>query len=330
MQRQVRVRQVEQPVSEEWILGETGLERLRCQSVGHRDFAVVVADPPGGHRITAGTDRAGRERAAGAPGLRPTGGPGRGRVRERRRGREDRRAREEQPHGVHRVGVVHDLRVNRGGRVGPPERGVDRREPGQSLRVARHDAQIVLVGGLGLGPALGPIVGGGDVEQRLLLVSGVLGIAGGGDGEAEVPGGGVGLVGVVEQRAKQLETGGLARVDRVGLLQQVDRRVALTGVIGRHRAVVEGHPEIPSPEGNIVLAGRFQLLGPAKRGIRPRGVFHRAIVAAQIVPGRRVLVLTIGRDGLEQIPVGVLQVLLDLLLEAPFRRTLQIQEAGIH
>ena len=220
--------------------------------------------------------------------------------------------------------VIHGER-----RVLVAGRHEDFRDGGERLGIAGNDLQVLPVGRDRLVVVLGGVVRRGQVEHVLLLVPRELGVARGVDRQAEVLGGGVVLLPVIEEHGQQPESRGLLAIDRIGPLQRLHGRIGVPSIEQGHGRVVDRDPHVAAPGGDVLLALGLEPLGTRERRVGAHRVLHFDVIAAEPVPRGRVLILPRGLDRLHEVAVGVAQVFQPILFEAAARRTPQIQKAGV-
>src|SRR5207249_10227989 len=94
--------------------------------------------------------------------------------------------------------------------------------------------------------------------------------------------------------------------------------------------VEDRHPRLPPVQRDIVLAGGCEGLGLRQGGVRAPELARHQIVARQVVPGSRVLVLVPRSHRLCKDALGVLQILGALIRELGARRALERLHAAVH
>ncbi|PYP39169.1 MAG: hypothetical protein DMD48_07630 [Gemmatimonadetes bacterium] len=84
-----------------------------------------------------------------------------------------------------------------------------------------------------------------------------------------------------------------------------------------------------APRRDVVLAVRLQRLGVDERRIGALRVIHENVVAAQVIPRGRILLLTPRGQRLRQYALRVAQILGLLILKPRGARALQVQETAV-
>jgi len=96
-------------------------------------------------------------------------------------------------------------------------------------------------------------------------------------------------------------------------VEQDDGRVLLALLPRGEAAVYRLGPDLRAVAPDVVRALGLEGESACERGVRSAGVAHLEVVAAEIVPGGRVLLLVVLRDGLGQHLAGLSELLVPLV-----------------
>src|SRR5207249_2971059 len=239
-------------------------------------------------------------------------------------------SRGEQVRRLSRIGVVQDLVVQCPRVFALPLVRVDGGESGYGLHVVRVGGEIVPVAGHGVVPALGRVIYPCYVEQGVPLLLCELRIIRRRHRELEVLRRRVRLIGVGEQRPQVDEARRLAAVDRVGAPEARDSRIGVPRLPRLDAFVEHRDPENAAPAVDVVLAGGCQRQRLSEGRVGAREVVLQSVIAGQVVPRGRILLLAAGGKRLVQHLVRVLQVLRPLVHELGLRGALQVKHPAVH